>query len=301
MADQSMIRTERDWQKPRALAAGAELPRVVLTRWSGGDDRVRTEVAADHADLSHFITYSLARAEVDFTIGSAPVTRGTVLPGRVLLQGPTDQRRQSVYSSRFDFFRIYLSQPLLQECLEDYASRGVAGDVRLFGAHFIKDAAIKHMTESLLAVDETGGALGQSYVDAVGLALAWSLIARHSEYRSAEARLPVAPLSAPRLKRVLDYVDAHLGGSLSLAELSGVAGLSRIHFSAQFREAMGQAPYAWILRRRVEAAKPLLAQRSTPIIDIALGLGFSNQAHFTDAFRRMVGVPPARWRASVLG
>jgi len=57
--------------------------------------------------------------EVDFSIGSAAITRGTVLPGRVLLQGATGERRQSAYSSRFDFFRIYLSRPLLQECLED--------------------------------------------------------------------------------------------------------------------------------------------------------------------------------------
>jgi AraC family transcriptional regulator len=302
MPENSIVQTERDWQNPSRTRVGSTpLPRVVLARWSGGADDGRSEVVTDHADLSHFITYSMIKADVDFTIGRKAITRGVVMPHRVLLQGPTAEKRWSVYSGRFEFFRIYLSQEILKECLDDYAGRDMAGDIRLFDTHFIKDAAIKHMTESLLQVDDTGGALGQSYVDAVGLSLAWNLIGRHSEHKSRSRKLPSSPLSPLRLKRVIEYIDAYIGTNLSLAELSSIAGLTRIHFSAQFRAAMNSAPYAYILARRVEFAKILLSRKDRQITEIALELGFSNQAHFTDAFKRMTGDPPARWRMRAHG
>ncbi len=84
-----------------------------------------------------------------------------------------------------------------------------------------------------------------------------------------------------RLQRVVDYVESHLSDRISLSDLSEAAGLSRMHFAAQFRLATGVSPHAYIIKRKVERAEQLLLDRAFSIVDIALLLGFSSQAHFT--------------------
>jgi AraC family transcriptional regulator len=105
-------------------------------------------------------------------------------------------------------------------------------------------------------------------------------------------------LSPDRLRRVLDHIeDALEDGDLSLAELAAVARLSPFHFSRAFKAASGQAPHQFVLARRVERAKALLARPDLALAEIAYRAGFASQAHFSTAFRRATGTTPARYRA----
>ena len=103
-----------------------------------------------------------------------------------------------------------------------------------------------------------------------------------------------------RLKKVQDHVQAHLASPISLADLAGVAGLSRSYFAAQFRAATGCRPHEYVLEQRVERAKAMLAESGTPIIEVALAVGFQTQAHFSTVFKRLAGMTPARWRVAQL-
>lgn len=105
-----------------------------------------------------------------------------------------------------------------------------------------------------------------------------------------------SPLPTWRLKRTLAYIEAHLGDTVSLADLAGAAGLTRMHFAAQFRVATGLRPHEFLLRRRIERAQELLAEPSETLVDVALTVGFQTQAHFTTVFKRFVGETPHRWR-----
>lgn len=105
-------------------------------------------------------------------------------------------------------------------------------------------------------------------------------------------------LSPDRLRRVLDHIeDALEDGDLSLAELAAIARLSPFHFSRAFKAATGRAPHQFVLARRVERAKALLARRDLALAEIAYRAGFASQAHFSTAFRRATGTTPARYRA----
>ena len=110
------------------------------------------------------------------------------------------------------------------------------------------------------------------------------------------ARLPDLP--HPRLRRVLDYIEAHLERDLTLAELAGVACLSPSHFSRAFKQAVGAGPHRYTVRRRVERAKDLLRDTGDTLAGIAAATGFADQSHFTAAFRREVGLTPGRFRAA---
>ena len=111
-------------------------------------------------------------------------------------------------------------------------------------------------------------------------------------------RAKVNALPKWRLRRVEQHVAVHFERSISLSELANVAGLSRMHFAAQFRAATGYRPREYLLNHRIEHAKSLLAATNRPLAEIALAVGFSTQAHFSTVFKRISGETPARWRSA---
>lgn len=114
-------------------------------------------------------------------------------------------------------------------------------------------------------------------------------------------RVRVNALPKWRLRRVEHYIADHFGRRISLSELANVAGLSRMHFAAQFRTATGYRPREYLLHHRTEHAKRLLATTERPLAEIALAVGFSTQAHFSTVFKRISGESPARWRLASKG
>jgi AraC family transcriptional regulator len=109
-------------------------------------------------------------------------------------------------------------------------------------------------------------------------------------------RRAVAALPKWRLMRVLRYVETNIGQPIKLANLAAAAGLSRMYFAKQFRATTGIRPHDFVLRKRVERAQQLLATTSDALVDIALGVGFQTQAHFTTVFKNIVGSTPYQWR-----
>jgi transcriptional regulator GlxA family with amidase domain len=106
----------------------------------------------------------------------------------------------------------------------------------------------------------------------------------------------VSALPKWRLKRVHEYIDAHLEETISLADMAAAAGLSRMHFAAQFRTATGFRPHDYLLNQRIERAKALLSKTNMPLAEIALIVGFHAQAHFSTVFKRFTGESPGCWR-----
>jgi AraC family transcriptional regulator len=103
-------------------------------------------------------------------------------------------------------------------------------------------------------------------------------------------------LAAYQLKRVVDFVESRLSSPLALADLARVAGGSVFHFSRAFRNTAGDTPYRFLLRRRVERGKLMLAGTDTPIATVARKCGFSSPANFAKTFSRFVGTTPKRYR-----
>ena len=99
-----------------------------------------------------------------------------------------------------------------------------------------------------------------------------------------------------RLNHVLDYIDAQLDGDLSLETLAEQAHFSRFHFLRVFQDWYGEAPMAYVRRRRLEAGAALLRYGDHSIADIALRCGFDTADGFARAFRLYFGTAPTRWR-----
>ncbi|QJE71942.1 helix-turn-helix transcriptional regulator [Aerophototrophica crusticola] len=108
-------------------------------------------------------------------------------------------------------------------------------------------------------------------------------------------------LSRFRLRRVVGFIEANLDEDLSLERLAEVAGLSPSHFARRFKGATGKAPHGYVLAKRVEAARRLLAEGDLPLAQVAAATGFSSQAHLTGVFGRAVGMTPGQYRAMKRG
>jgi AraC-like DNA-binding protein len=109
----------------------------------------------------------------------------------------------------------------------------------------------------------------------------------------------VIRLSSQEFARVLDQIESKLHREISLADLAGQLDMSVHYFAKAFKNCTGQAPYQFVLQRRLDRACTLLRDSSMTIVDVALSVGFNSQSHFTTHFRRALGTTPARYRASV--
>ncbi|WP_254684498.1 helix-turn-helix transcriptional regulator, partial [Edaphosphingomonas haloaromaticamans] len=90
------------------------------------------------------------------------------------------------------------------------------------------------------------------------------------------------------------------GYAISIAEIAHLCRLSLSYFVRAFSNTVGIAPYAWFVQQRISRAKRLLTGTSLPLAQIALECGFSDQAHFTNAFVKATETTPARWRREAL-
>ena len=100
------------------------------------------------------------------------------------------------------------------------------------------------------------------------------------------------------MRRVREYVDAHLGESMDLPELASIAGLSVFHFARQFKQSAGVTPHSYLVQRRVERAQDMLARTDLALSEIAVAAGFSDQSHLARHFRQMLGTTPREFRWS---
>jgi len=103
-------------------------------------------------------------------------------------------------------------------------------------------------------------------------------------------------LAAWQVVRVRAYVDSNLHRTIHIRDLSAVARRSPAHFSRQFKLAVGESPHAYVMKRRLERACHLMMTSAASLSEIALSVGFSDQAHLCRLFRQAFGQSPANWR-----
>ena len=103
---------------------------------------------------------------------------------------------------------------------------------------------------------------------------------------------------ARHLLRAKDLADARYFEPLDVDDLARAAGLSRAHFSREFKRAFGESPHGYLLTRRLERAAALLRNTDRSVADICFSVGLSSVGSFTSSFTRTFGVSPTKYRAA---
>src|SRR5437763_13329795 len=100
------------------------------------------------------------------------------------------------------------------------------------------------------------------------------------------------------LLRAKDLADARYSERLGVDDMAGAAGLSRAHFSREFRRAFGESPRAYLLTRRLERAAALLRNTDSSVAAICFSVGLQSVGSFTTSFTRTYGMSPTAYRAN---
>jgi transcriptional regulator GlxA family with amidase domain len=133
------------------------------------------------------------------------------------------------------------------------------------------------------------------------MALLRAIRLRLAAPEAAAAKAPRGGLAPWRLRRATEWLEAHMADDARLADLAAAVGLSERHLCTAFRVSTGRPPHRWLLERRVERAKALLAAATggaPSVTEVAMACGFSSSAHFATMFRRATGKTPTAWRGS---
>ena len=117
--------------------------------------------------------------------------------------------------------------------------------------------------------------------------------------RVGDTHEPMAyPPPARHLLRARDLADARFFEPLDVDDLAAAAGLSRAHFSREFRRVFGEPPHAYLLTRRLERAASLLRFTDRSVADVCFSVGLASVGSFTTSFTRAYGASPTAYRAA---
>jgi AraC family transcriptional regulator len=107
---------------------------------------------------------------------------------------------------------------------------------------------------------------------------------------------PQGALASWQAKRVATHIRENIGTRLRVGDLAALVRLSLSHFHRRFKVSFGEPPALYIMRQRMRLAQDLLITTVAPLSHVALECGLYDQAHFSRAFRRNVGVSPRVFR-----
>jgi AraC family transcriptional regulator len=150
-------------------------------------------------------------------------------------------------------------------------------------------------------LDDAGRALERDRSAAKAYLERASALARAGHQQGTAATTQRGVLAPWQIKRLTAFIDANLGGTICTTDLTRIVGMSTGHFFRSFKRSFGEAPYAFVARRRMHRAQELMLTTNETLCQIALACGLCDQSHFTRVFRRIVGESPNAWRRRVTG
>jgi AraC family transcriptional regulator len=153
-------------------------------------------------------------------------------------------------------------------------------------------AAMGAVDTELMARGPGGPLAAESLANVVAVHLIRHVLTPRQPERGRDGALPRG-----RLRAVVEYIEEHLDGCPTLAEMAARVGLNPYHFARQFKAATGLPPHQYVILRRVERAKQFLqAGTDLSLAEVAADAGFSDQSQFSHHFKRLVGVTPGQYR-----
>lgn len=257
-----------------------------LAAWFNSGDRVTT--LSDHHTLSLYVEGGYDtwhKTAQGWRNGGAP-DRFCLMPAGI----------ESSWDLRADlaFVHLYCSEAQLRQLAEQVWDRSPA-QLNLHEKIFAADPRITQLYRHFLLSCDWQQPASQLILSSATTLLLTHLLQQYSEvqWQLPQVRGGLAPAV---LRRVLEFIDAHLDWPLTLADLASEAALSEFHFARMFRHSAGEAPHQFVMQRRMLRARMLLTQPALTLTDIALQCGFHSSSHFSHRFRQVHGVTPSAYR-----
>lgn len=191
---------------------------------------------------------------------------------------------------------VYLENRLLCRLASEMQGRPVE-QVLLHDVLSGADPIVTQLCHLLRQEAATGQAGCSLYAEALSMQLGVHLLRHYAacRFRAADG---AARLSAAQVRRLQDYVDDHLAGTITLEDLAQALGMGVCSLSRLLRTTWGKTAYRYVVDRRIERARQLVQRGDLPLKVIAADTGFSDQAHMTRTLHARLGVTPGQLRAN---
>jgi AraC family transcriptional regulator len=222
------------------------------------------------------------------------VRRVTSSPGRFSLLGQGFEQKPVAWSGTREMLYVAIGA----EQFAGFMSHDSDLACLIVEPHYaVSDPHVVALVLSMRDEIQAGCPTGKLYGEALSVALAARLRMRYSR-DTAPVRRSGRTLSPMQVRRVREYIRTNLASDIGLVELAGQVNLSPHHFSMLFKHALGVPPHHYVLQERIHEAQRQLAMGRMSISQLALILGFSDQSHFSRAFRKMTGTTPKRYQSA---
>lgn len=159
---------------------------------------------------------------------------------------------------------------------------------------FSEKPGLAHMIQLLSREHDVERRRGKLFADTLIRLLAIEIAGRM--WTEAPDNVNANPFADQRVKRAIDFIEAHFNNDVSILDISVAAGLSPSQLTAAFQRTLGQSPYSFVISRRLQRATELLRESELTIAHVALEVGFSDQAHLTRLCRARLGKTPRQIR-----
>jgi AraC-like DNA-binding protein len=283
--------TQAETLRATPLAAGEGARFFVPARFPGLDcltATFRTHVYTAHTHE----TYVVGTVDAGCETWNARGVRHYAGPGDVLFNLPLDVHDGAPFGDGYSYRMSYPTVAFMRRVASAVCGRTVTA-TPTFKAAVVRDPAGARLFSSAHAALERG--VDPLAGEELLLRAYGRLLVRHADVRPARLGREPGPMA-----RVRDAIEQRYAEPLRLAELSQVAGLSPHHVIRAFHAEVGLTPHAYLVDVRVRRARELLAA-GVPPADVALRVGFADQAHLTRAFKARIGVAPGAYRRALRG
>lgn len=207
---------------------------------------------------------------------------------------PAYQNLETLWLNEVELLSLYLPPTLLERTAVESCDR-LPRNIELIDRFAIQDPMLEQLFHALYAELQHGKASDRLYIESLQTVLAGHLL-RHHCSSTMTTKPAKGGLSKTKLGQVIDYIKSNISRNISLTELANIAMVSPSHFGKLFKQTMGVAPHQYVLQCRIERAKFLLVNSKLSLVEISQDLGFCNQSHFTNAFRRYTQLTPQQYR-----
>lgn len=126
--------------------------------------------------------------------------------------------------------------------------------------------------------------------------LAAHVLRKHVGLTQLNDSAPQVPLTQKQARLIVSYIQEHLASKILMSDLTALVGLSQTSLLQRFKTSFRQPPHQYVMEARIKRARELLETSNAQLVEIAGLCGFSDQAHFSVTFKRLVGVTASRYR-----
>lgn len=210
----------------------------------------------------------------------------TTSPGDMVLFNPGDVHACEPLDGRpLDYKSINIRPEVMQKTVQEITGTAFLPSFTQTVLYRSELTACLTELHRLISAGETDFVKEERYLFLIG-----QLVSEYADLSPPNTPHP----AADEFSAVAAYLDTHYDTPVSLDELCAVAGMSKYHFIRSFTKVKGISPYSYLQTVRITRAKTLLEQ-GTPPVQVALLTGFADQSHFTNCFKRLIGLTPRQY------